>query len=636
MKTSTDKFFQVLLDRFCQTRSKVPASTWCEEHLNLNEPKIKGRFSFSGREYLREVVDAWGVLPQSLRGGKNFIFVGGTGVGKTIATVGGLCHRIGTWPMRALVVKPTSGGPAGARSFSKTRLGKTIRSTKVLADKIPQGVDRYDFSTMQMIINGSVIDLTGSNSVGQLGENRCDVVLQDEIDKYPTQSEDSKEASPIVLADERMKNVIGARAYKMSTPTLPTVGIWAHFKNTDMRRRFLPCPHCKDFVVLAWSKRFSVFEPTGNEAYVHWDTEAKVNGIWDYDRVEKSAHYVCPHCQGKIRNIHVAQMDHFGKWVATAKNPLPGEIGWHLPSLYSTSPDCAVGKLAVKFLKAKRSPEGVKGFINSDLAEPDMQQDMKVDKIGTAARQIEITQEWLNLMTVDYQQNAPYFWAMIRAWDGKDKCHGLAYRALHQWYELDELQKEFKIIPQAVAIDIGFDQAEVFKNCADIKSVNRCNLLEAQQDALPLCDGWSPMKSYGGKRLYREEETGLFLPYRLRKNVDPYAGTELAAKMQIEVIEFLNDVFEDMMENIRLGKSGLQWTIAPEVDTEEYHKHMAGKKRVYSKKDPRQYSWERIRSGYADHIHACEVMQLVLAFRLQLISFDAIQTKKKENENSTT
>ena len=624
--------------------------------MQLDEPKIKGRFSFVGREYLRQWVDAWGVLPPELVGGRNFTGVGGTGIGKTIGTVAGLCSRIATWPTRALVVKPTGGaGPAGAKSFSKTRLQPCIRATKILAEKIPTGAQRYAFSVSQMSINGSVIDLTGSNSVAQLGENRCDIVLQDEVDKYPPQTEDSKEAAPMALADERMKNVIGARGYKFSTPTLGGSGIWSVFKSTDMRRRFVPCPHCNPdatlpawysptlsyhrwkvapkvfmpgWVILAWSKRYSVFEPNGHEAFVAWDAEAKVNGEWDYDRVEKSARYQCPHCGGHIKPIDVVQIDAFGVYVATAKNPLPGEIGWHVPSLYSTSPDCAVGKMAVKFLKAKRSPDGVKSFINADLAEPDIGQDQGADKLGAVLKGIEIGDSWVKLMTVDYQQLAPYFWFVIRAWNGSEKTHGIKCGSRNQWHEIDELQEEFKIVPQAIGVDIGFDQAEVLRNCAAINIGTRCTLDEPIQDALPQVNGWNAMKSYGGKRMYRDTETGLWLPWRLKKDVDPYAGSELAHKMRIEVLEWLSDIFEDKLENIRLGKTNLEWSISDEMDTEEYHKQMAAKKRVYNKKDARAYKWET-RPGLDDHLHVCEVAQLVLASRLQLISFDAVQTKKE-------
>jgi hypothetical protein len=634
MRPQDAKFVKTLIDRFCAPKPTQFASVWAEENLVLNEPKIKGAFSFVGREYLRQMVDAWGVLPPELEGGTDFVTCAGTGVGKTISNIAGLCYRIGNDSTRALVVKPTSAGPAGAKSFNKTRLTPAIRATKCLREHIPTGAARFNFSSSQMMINGSTIDLTGSNSVGQLGENRCDVVWQDEIDKYPPQTESSKEANPITLADERTKSVAEARRYKQSTPTLDNTGIWDEFKKTDQRRYFVPCPHCKKFIVFAWSKRFTVFEVKGFEAFVRWDDKARnSDGTWDLDKVAKTAHAVCPHCTGKILNSHKHEMNKAGEWRATAKG-VPGYVGWHLPSMYSTTRDCDFGAMAKKFLTAKRSLDGVKGFINSDLAEPDVNQSVSVDRVGAAGRQIEISGEWLKIMSVDYQQHAPYFWAMIRAWNGTDASHGIEYLALNQWDELDDLQAKHKIIPQAVIIDVGFNQAEVLQNCANLKMPTRCTLDEAIQDQLPQVNGWNPCKAFGNKRQYRDEETGLYRPFKINANVDPYSGTELAKQMRVELLEFKSDLFLDMLDSVRHGKTHFKWTIAPEVDTDEYHKHMAGKIRKGKKNNQRDYSWVQRRTDWADHILSCELEGFVLAYRLQLISFDATQTKNEDKETT--
>lgn len=628
------KFVRALVERFCAPKPVQFASVWAEENFILNEPKIKGAFSFVGREYLRQMVDAWGNLPESLKGGTDFISVCGTGVGKTISVMAGLASRIANDPMRALVVKPTGMGAAGAKSFAKTRVKPSLMATHCIREKIPTGANRFDFNSSQMIINGSIIDFTGSNSVSQLGENRCDVVEQDEIDKYPIQTENSKEANPVTLADERTKSVPESRRYKQSTPTLDNTGIWEEYKKTDRRRYFVPCPHCQQHVVLSWSKRFTVFEIKGYEAFIKWDDSAKnQDGTWDLDAVVKTAHMVCPHCQGKILNSHKHEMNKAGEWRATAKG-VPGYIGWHLPSMYSTTRDCDFGQMAKKFLTAKRSIDGVKGFINSDLAEPDVNQSISVDRVGAAGKHIEVTGEWLKILSVDYHQNSPYFWAMVRAWNGSDASHGIEYKDFNQWDELDELQAKHKIIPQAVIIDVGFNQGEVLQNCANIKITSRCTLDEPVQDSLPLVNGWNPCKSFGNKRMYRHEDTGLYLPYKINPNIDPYSGTELAHTMRIELLEFKADLFEDIMDNIRNGKTHFKWTIAPEVDDETYHKHMAGKIRKAKKNNPRDYSWVSRRTDWDDHIHVCELMNLTLAYRLQLISFDAIQSKEQKEKQT--
>ena len=262
-------------------------------------------------------------------------------------------------------------------------------------------------------------------------------MVQDEQDKYPEQAEGDREASAEILADERTKSVPNARRYKFSTPTLSFKGIWSHFLKGDRRRFYVPCPHCQMSIVLAWSKQFTVFEIKGNEAFVKWDNSARnADGSWNLDKVVKTAHFECPHCSGKILDQHKPGMNKAGRMVPTAKGA-PGHVSWHLPSLYSITADCSIGQMAKKFLMAKASLDGVKGFINSDLAEPDVQQSVSVNKTGVAASQIEVTGQWLKILSADYHAQAPYFYALVRAWNGSNKSHGIEYQSFNNWFELD-------------------------------------------------------------------------------------------------------------------------------------------------------------------------------------------------------
>jgi len=629
-------FVRTLIDRFCAPKPVQFASVWAEANFVLNEPKIKGPFTLVGREYLREPVDAWGPLPPNLKGGTDFVCVFSTGAGKTVGNMAGICYRLANESTRALIVKPTGGtGPAGAKSFAKTRLQKAIRATPCLRDLIPKGSQRHDFSSGQMQINGSIIDVTGSNSASQLAENRCDIVWQDEIDKYPAQTETSKEANPVTLADERTKSVPEARRYKQSTPTLPETGIWEEFKKTDQRRYFVPCPHCKKHVVLAWSKRFTVFEHKGYEAFIKWDDSARNDdGTWNLDKVVKTAHMVCPHCAGKILNSHKHWMNKNGEWRATAKG-VPGYVGWHLPSMYATSRDCDFGAMAKKFLTAKKSIDGVKGFINSDLAEPDCNQSVSIDRVGQAGKHIEVTGEWLKILSGDHQQIAPYFWILVRAWNGKDAAHGIEYRPVNQWHEIDELQEKHRIIPQAVIIDSRYNRSEVLQNCANMEMPSRGLLDPPIQDALPMWNGWNPAMAFGNHREFRvQDDSGSvrYQPYRWQGGHDPYIGTELAKRVQIQILEFKSDLLEDKMDNVMKGKTFFNWTISPELDVEEYHRHLAGKIRKSKKNNPRDYSWVQRRSDWPDHLRSCELLGFALALSLGLISYDSIKSRDEEQK----
>jgi len=595
-------------------------SEWCCEFLEFDEASNHGPFRLDGSEYWTEVLDDWGNPTVT-----DEVLVAGSQSRKTGTLMGGFCWKTKNDPGGVLWVMPNRDL---ARKFSTQRLSKMIRKSKGTASMVPSGAHRHDMSALSMMLGASTLNLIGSNSAANLSSNPCRTVIMDEVDKFD--SGGGGEADAVNLAEQRTKDQVNPQRWKTSTPTLESGLIWQEFLKGDQRRYFVPCPSCSKEVVFAWSKQYTVFPLQGYEAFVTWDADAKVDGKWDYARVKSSAHAVCPHCQAKILDGQKKKMVRDGRWIATNPSAPKHFVSRHLPSLYCSSTETSFGALAVKFIQATKSASGVQGFVNGDLAEPFMFQGISSNRVGLAARHIEVTGEWLNILSVDYHQNAPFFWAVVRAWNGSNKSHGLIYKPFNQWSGIDDLQRQWKVIKEAVIIDVGFNQEEVLQNCANYNMPTRCVLGESIQGQLPECEGWTPAKSFGGKGLFRDESTGLFLPYRLKKDQDPCSGTELKNQMRIELLEFRSDLFEDMLENIRSNRTGLEWTISPEMDTDEYHRHMAGKERRFPKNNPRIYKWETIQSGFPDHIRSCELMNLVHAFRLQLLSFDAIQTKEEK------
>jgi len=289
----------------------------------------------------------------------------------------------------------------------------------------------------------------------------------------------------------------------------------------------------------------------------------------------------------------------------------------------------------LKFLTAKKSIDGVKGFINSDLAEPDCNQSVSIDRVGQAGKHIEVTGEWLKILSVDFQQLAPYFWYVVRAWNGTDASHGIECGSFMQWHEMDEIQAKHKIIPQAVIIDSRYNRGEVLQNCANLDMPSRGMLDAPVQDALPIWLGWNPCMAFGNHREFRvqDEQGGLrYQPFRWMGWHDPYIGTELAKRVQIQILEIKSDLMEDKLENVRQGKTFFKWTISPEMDTDELHRHMAGKIRKSKKNNPRDYSWVQRRTDWPDHLRSCELNGFTLAYALNLISYDSIKTKQEETK----
>jgi hypothetical protein len=484
------------------------------------------------------------------------------------------------------------------------------------------------------------VDWTGSNSVSSLASNPCGVVIQDEVDKFnTTRKRDSEgnvvEADACSLADERTKDSQGIpKRFKASTPTIASGTIWVELMKSDLRRRFVPCPHCGKFMVLAWSAEFTLLpkinQITGEPiplAYVKWDSKAKnEKGEWDYKRVEETAHFECPGCPGPIRDSDKFEMDRKGRWIAT-RFGLPAYFGYHLPSLYSTLPECAIGRMAVRFLKACRSLDGPRGFINSDLAEPYGGQDTIGKRIEEVSK-VEDCSAWNKLLTVDCQQKSPHFWYVMRAY-GESQIVGLKAGSLETWDDLRAVQQENGIPDAGVIIDSGYgakDDAEVYRTCAQYGEFIKD---AAHNRSVHL--GWMPAKGMPGRRKWRNQE-GLMVPWYYRP-MDPYMGTNLAGQVSMDLFEFAADHFKDILDRLRRNKDPrYHWTISEEMNTEEYHEHMRGQvKRAVIKYAREVIEWVKRYRQAKDHLFACEVMQVAGAFSLGLMSFQEVEEKQTEH-----
>lgn len=625
--TAVQKFWlAALIGRIWIPRSKATASQWCEEFLRFREPKCTGPFSLSGREYLREPLDNWGSLEVTDQAA-----VMGTRTGKTRILYGGIAYTVANDNVRVLFVKPKTKGTAGAEDDAKNRFIPMLRASKPLAALIPSGPRRHDFKTAQQIIGGSIVDWTGSNSVGALASNPCSVVVQDETDKFNTTRKRDEEgnvmeADASALADERCKEFSNPKRFKASTPTLLNGLIWQELLKSDLRRYFVPCPHCKKFIVFAWSKEFTLLPKTGSEAYVHWDSAAKDGGKWDFDAVEASAHAVCPHCQGQIRDTHKAEMVRSGEWRPTQKG-LPNYRGYHLPSMYAAHRQCNFGKMAVRFLKSVNNLDGPRGFINSDLAEPYAAQDISTKRVEKVM-QIEVLAEWKKIMSVDCQAKSPHFWFVIRAYGGKEII-GLKGGPLETWDDVRSVQLASGVPDAGVIVDSGYgakDDAEVYRTCADYGEQ-----IEDGVIAKIVHIGWMPAKGMPGNRTWRDKETGLYLPYYYRP-IDPYIGLRDAGNHSIEVFEFASDYFKDILQSLRNPRdpanAKYRWSIHADLDTDEYHLHMRGEVKD-DLKSPGRPKW-RIRHRYAkNHMFDCETMQVAAANAFGLLE---IQEPKKEEK----
>jgi hypothetical protein len=590
-------------------------ASWCEQHIRFDEPKLSGPFSFSGREYLREMLDTF-----SNDSVTDMVLCMGTRTGKTRVAFGGLGWKIKHSPTRTLWVMPNMDGAGGAKNVSRTRFQPMILATPSLSELLPTSKHRHRFKTLQMILNGSIIDLTGSNSASNLSGNPCDTVWQDETDKFHRRG--ISEAHPSQLADNRTKEFSTPKRGKSSTPTLVSGIIWQELSKSDLRRRFVPCPHCnpradlpiadsipssensKGWVVFAWSATYTTLQKTGCEAYVTWAPEARHDsGKWDLEMVQQTGHALCPHCKGKILDTHKTWMDAHGHWRATQIGS-PRYRGWHLPSMYSVSAETGFGRMAVRFLTAQQSYAGLQDFINSDLAEPYIGQESQSKQTDLIVSRIESTTEWMLQLMVDCQAKSPRFWYVARAWT-EGRSEGLAAGSCETYNEVRDIQLRHGIKDIGVMLDSGYgavSDAEVYRNCARFCS------LEAGEPK-PMLVGWLPAKGFPSYKRWKHDD-GVLRPYYLRL-IDPFEGTSDAGKCSISLFEFCGDYFKDILQNLRQGKNGFRWTIQRDMATEEYFRHMDAEIKVHEMVRGRAtHHWKPRSKHWPNHLWDCETMQV--------------------------
>jgi hypothetical protein len=566
----------------------------------------------AAREYLREPLDTFSDPYVT-----DLALCFGSQLGKTQLLMSGLGWIIVNEPTGVLWVMPSE---QLARNLSETRWIPIARASPALNVLIPGGKKRHSFKKLHQEFGPSVLNFVGSNSPANLAARPARVVICDETDKFPM--EQKTEADAVSLAEQRTKSFPLPKRIRTSTPTLTDGLIWQSWLRGDQRRFFIPCPHCAKEVVLAWSADFTVFARTGAEAYICWDKEARrPDRTWDLDRVRASAHALCPHCGGQIRDEQKTRLIRNGHWRPTlaAGNGF-GVRSYHLSSLYAPTPQTSFGALAIKFLRQKNSTLGIQDFINGELAEPWENQESRGERLELVSPpDAPPLPESVPLMTVDVQAVSPYFWVIIRAWTKGGHSRLVCAAHADDWETIRRLQENHAVQNHHVLIDSGHRTAEVYQQCL------RWTTPRPVMGRLPQAIGWIPAKGRERQMHWVHRATGRSQPYF-------YGSAALPpnTRLHLPLLEFAADYFLDILNRFRRGPDaagGLQWELigfpagnptpgAVLVTEDEYRRQIDAKilKAFASGRTGRvEQRWVLRSSKWPDHILDCEIMEVAWA-----------------------
>lgn len=314
---------------------KLTVTQWANAHLQLSaeDSAEPGQYRSDRAPYQAGVMDAL-----SDPGIEQVVLMASAQVGKTLMIKAVLGFYIDQDPSPILVVQPTL---EIGEAFSKDRLSPMVRDTPRLRGKIADPKARNSGNTiLHKTFPGGHLTIAGANSPASLASRPIRVVLCDEVDRYPASA--GAEGDPVNLARARAKTFWNRKVFLCSTPTdESTSRINRAWLASDMRRYWVPCPHC------------------GAEQWLKWAQVQWPEGDPD------AALYACECCAVLWTEGERTTAIRRGRWIA--ERPERKTAGFHLSELYS--PWRRLSEIVAGFFDAKGAPETLKVWTNTSLGE---------------------------------------------------------------------------------------------------------------------------------------------------------------------------------------------------------------------------------------------------------------------------
>lgn len=326
-------------------------SAWADRHRILSAGAAAGPWRTADVAYTREWMDA--LLSPWCR---QVTVVGSTQIGKTEAAHNVVGYFATEDPTACMVVMPRA---FDVRYCSRMRLRPMLLASPAMRREITG--NRVDFGTKDIVLARGSIMVRQATSPADLASAPVQVVVCDELDKWPMFS--AREANPLELVRERQRTYRHlARTFVLSTPGPGNSAIWREWKDGDQRTFHVPCPTCGRWLPLQWSQ-------------VRWpDAITTAN---DMQR-ERAAWYECEACHGRIDDAQKAVAVSRGEWVPAGQSIEQWRRGraddrtahrsYRLWAGYS--PWLAWWQIVAQWLHSRGVPDREQNWTNSWLGEP--------------------------------------------------------------------------------------------------------------------------------------------------------------------------------------------------------------------------------------------------------------------------
>lgn len=378
----------------------LTVSEWAEAHRVLSDEAAAepGRWRNSRTPYLVGIMDAFNdpmvediVVKKSAQ----------IGYTETLNNIVG--YIVAHDPGPTLVIQPNLDM---AKAWTTDRFDTMVTDTPELARKVAEQKSRdKSNTTFHKTFPDGHLTIIGANSSAGLKSRPIRYLICDEIDEYPFTNQ--KTGDPVEKAKKRTATFRGRRKRIFgSTPSVEDASrVDAMFKDSDQRRFFVPCPHCRHFQTL------------------------KHEGLTWPESDPMDAQYCCEDCGALIDETHKSEMLAAGEWRATTDAGKRGLAGFAINELYS--PFVSWGEYAENFIVAKRLPETLQTFVNESMGEVWSEDGSKIESEVFLDRleNYDVPTDVLFLtMTVDTQIDR--LECYIKGWGTEGEGWGIAHHVI--------------------------------------------------------------------------------------------------------------------------------------------------------------------------------------------------------------
>lgn len=312
-------------------------SEWAE--VNIKIPlgnAIPGPIRFDNAPYQIEPLNAF-ASPDVQR----ITLMWGAQLGKTQILNCALGYFIAHDPSSQIMMQPSQGD---LHTWLETKFNPMVEANDVLNDLIAKPRSREGVNNQQMkSYPAGFLMFAWAGSPRTMRGRSAPKIFCDEVDGY----EYNAEGHPVSLLWQRAATFGNQRKLLVtSTPTIKGVSfVESSFEDGDMRRYWIPCPHCRKDILLQW-------------ANVIWEKDAHGN----HD--PETAMYVCQECGSPITDGQKRAALREGQWIAS--KPFTGHASYHLSELYS---GFRRWRDIVRSFLEKKATNDLQTFVNVSLAE---------------------------------------------------------------------------------------------------------------------------------------------------------------------------------------------------------------------------------------------------------------------------